>query len=428
MKAKRVIYPNGANGILVPDPDATSVTLMVFVPVGSRHESKSINGASHFLEHLMFKGTGRRPTTLDLSRELDRFGAEYNAFTGKDLTAYYIKIEASQSVLAIDLLSDMLFHSRFDSKEMERERGVIVEEINMYEDNPRMHIDDLLEQALFPEHPLGWSIAGPREVIKNVKRDDLLAYHAEHYHPANMTVSLAGKITPRSVASLVRSFGRIKKKRPTVRPFVPFVQPETLEHPILFQAKKTEQVQLGMAFYGFHHQHASLPAAILLSTILGGSMSSRLFIQVRERCGLCYSISASHHPMQDTGVFSILAGLERSRVDEAIRVIWQELQRTRRTPVDREELCRAKDHIRGKLMLAFEDSSARADWYGRQWALEGTMETPEQWLARIDRVTAKDVQYVAKGLFLREKMAAALIGPYEHDKEFRGWFGLERGK
>ncbi len=427
MQAKRLLYKNGATGILVPDPDATSVTLMVFVPVGSRHEQAPINGASHFLEHLMFKGTRRRPTTLDLSRALDRYGAEYNAFTGKDLTAYYIKIDASQVELAIDLLSDMLFHSQFDPKEIERERGVIVEEINMYEDNPRMHIDDLLEQALFPDHPLGWSIAGPREVIRSITREHLLAYHAEHYHPSNMTVSLAGKITPRSAALLERSFGLIKKKRPTVQAPVPFVQPATLEHPILFQQKKTEQVQLGMAFYGFPHKHVSLPATILLSTILGGSMSSRLFIQVRERRGLCYSISASHHPMHDTGVFSILAGLERSRVDEAIRVVWQELQRIQRTPVDHEELRRAKDHIRGKLMLAFEDSSSRADWYGRQWAMEGSMETPEQWLGHIDHVTAKGLQKVAKELFLREKMAAALIGPYEHDKEFRGWFGLGHG-
>lgn len=287
-----------------------------------------------------------------------------------------------------------------------------------------MHIEDLLEQAMFPNHELGWSIAGPREVIKNVKRDDLLAYHAQHYHPANMTVSLAGKITPQSVALLEKSFGRAKRKKITLQKPTAFVPPDALSNPILFQAKKTEQVQLGMAFYGLPYQHPMLPAATLLATMLGGSMSSRLFIQVRERRGLCYSISASHQSMHDIGVFTIMSGLERSRVDEAIHVIWQELDRSRRAPPERDELRRAKDHIRGKLMLAFEDTSARADWFGRQWALEKKSETPEQWLKRIDQVTPADVQKAAKMLFLRKKMAAALIGPFERDKQFREWFGL----
>ena len=424
MKPERRQWKNGATGIFVPDPSATSITLMAFVPVGSRDETRDINGASHFLEHLMFKGTERRPTTLDLSRELDRFGAEYNASTGKDLTLYYIKIDAAQSALAIDLLADMLFHSRFEAKEIERERGVIIEEINMYEDNPRMHIEDLLEEALFPQHPLGWNIAGPRDVIRHVSRAQLLSYHQAFYQPSRLTIALAGKITPPTKRLLEQKFGNHKGTALPPRVITPFQPPRRLAHPISFQSKKTEQVQLGMAFHGFPFGHSMIPATVLLSTILGGSMSSRLFIQIRERRGLCYSISASHASLHDTGVFSILSGLERSRVDEAIRVIWRELQRVKRELVQHEELRRAKDHLRGKLMLALEDSSTQADWYGRLWVQERRMESPEAWLARIDRVSANDVRTAAQALFRKEKMAAALIGPFEHDKEIRSWFGL----
>ncbi len=254
-----------------------------------------------------------------------------------------------------------------------------------------------------------------------------------------MTIVMAGKITPATKVGLERAFGRnvsvvssanssavLAGKRSVLRvprP-LPFVAPPSLKQQILFQAKKTEQVQLGVAFHGFPHGHPLLPATVLLSSILGGTMSSRLFVEVREKRGLCYSIAASHHALADIGVFSIMAGLDRGRVDEAIKVIWRELLRATRMSASREEVRRAKDHLRGRLMLAFEDSSAQADWYGKRWIYEGRLETPERWLKRIELVSADQMRKAAKSLFIRKKMAAALIGPFEHDKEFRGWFGL----
>lgn len=410
---------NGMSAILVPQKGATSMTIFVMTKVGSRYETREINGASHFIEHLMFKGTKKFATTEILTRTLDQFGAEYNAFTGKDLTAYYIKMDAAKTPLAIDLLHEMLFKSKYEQKEIDRERGVIIEEINMYEDNPRMHLDDLLEEALFPDSTLGWNIAGPREVIKSITRDDLINYRDSYYIPDRMTVVVAGKIVPGIMSLLQKSFGSVKPpKTRGDRPFNVFRAPTKLVGAVKLQAKETEQVQLAMAFHGLKIGSKDVPAATLLATILGGSMSSRLFIQIRERLGLCYSIRAGHECLEDTGIFSVSAGLDKKRVDEAAKAIFKELKLIQKTLVKPEELRRAKDHIRGRTMLAFEDSSTQADWYGRQWTFQGTLETPEEKMRRLEKVTASDIRRVAKMILQPERMAAAAIGPFKKKDEF----------
>jgi predicted Zn-dependent peptidase len=405
---------NGMTVILMPQKGAASMTIEVLVRVGSRYETKEINGASHFIEHLMFKGTKKRPDTLSISKELDRYGAEYNAFTGKDYTGYYIKMDANKTPLAVDMLHDMIFHSKYEQKEMNRERGVIIEEINMYEDNPRMHIEDLLEEALYPNHKLGWNIAGPREVIKNVTREQLVTYRDRYYIPSRMTIVVAGKLLPNVFGLLEKTFG--KAKQPVVpkdEAFETFCTPLALEKPIALQHKKTEQVQLGMAFHGLPYGDKRIPAATLLGTILGGTMSSRLFIQVREKRGLCYSINASHQSYEDTGLFSVMSGLEKTRLHEAVKVIWQELKRTTKELVSPEELRRAKDHLSGRLTLAFEDSATQADWYAKQWMFQSKAATPEERIKQIEKVTAADIREVAKLLFRTEHMAASVIGPFE---------------
>lgn len=404
---------NGLTAILVPQKGATSVTIFVMVKVGSRYEARNINGASHFIEHLMFKGTKRRPTTQILTSTIDRYGAEYNAYTGKDLTAYYIKIDACQTALAVDLLHDMLFNSLFDDKEIDRERGVIVEEINMYEDNPGMHLGDLLEEAIFPKSTLGWNIAGPREVVRQVTREQLINYRDAYYAPQRMAVVLAGKIMPGTMALLQKTFGAVKPRLVGADyDFSPFCPPGRLADPVALQNKKTEQVQLGLAFHGLHLQHRDLPAATLLSTILGGSMSSRLFINIRERRGLCYSIHASHDALEDTGMFYVTAGLDKSRLSEAVLAILTELKHAVRSQVTREELRRAKDHLHGHTMLAFENSAVQAEWYGRQWTFLKELQTPEEKMKLVERVTAGQIQRVAKQILRSDHLAAAVIGPF----------------
>ncbi len=414
---------NGMKAIFVPQKGATSTTVMVFTKVGSRYESPEINGASHFIEHLMFKGTKRRPTTLDVSKELDRYGAEYNAFTSKDLTAYYVKMDATQTKLAIDLLHDMIFHSKYDAKEIDRERGVIIEEINMYEDNPRMHIDDIMEEALFQNSSLGWNIAGPRENIRKVTRQQLIDYRDAYYVPERMVVAVTGKIDTHVMPLLQKTFGSVKNpKENKAKTFEPFVAPKKLENPVAFQQKQTEQVQLGLSFYGLPLGNKDLGAASLLATILGGTMSSRLFTEVRERRGLCYSVYASHQALEDTGIFQVMAGLDKTRTEEAVKVIWQELKKMTTKLVTTEELKRAKDHVRGKFLLAFEDSSTQADFYGKQWLFQKKLETPEDRLKRIQKVTAADIRRVAKSIFNKDRMASAVIGPFEDKKSVEGLF------
>lgn len=388
------------------------MTLLVLCRVGSRYETEDINGVSHFVEHLMFKGTKKRPNTQIISRELDRYGAEYNAYTDKDVTAYYIKMDAAQTPLAVDMLHDMLFHSTYDPKEINRERGVIVEEINMYEDNPRMHIDDILEEALFPQSTLGWNIAGPRDIIKTVPREKILAYRDAYYIPERMTIVVAGKIQSGVMAMLNETFGTVRRPTGKDVAFAPFMVPEKLSAPVAYQEKNTEQVQLGIAFHGLPIGDADLAGVSLLATILGGTMSSRLFIQIRERRGLCYSIGASHQAREDIGMFSIMSGLDRSRVQEAVDAIQVELRKMIKTPVTAEELRRAKDHVRGRTMLAFEDSATQAEWYGKQWLFQKKVETPDERMRRYEKVTAAQIRNIAKRIFRPEHMAAAVIGPF----------------
>ncbi len=416
--------PNGMPVLLVPQKGAASMTLLVLTRVGSRYETKDINGASHFIEHLMFKGTTKRPNTQIISRELDRYGAEYNAYTDKDVTGYYIKMDAEKTPLAIDMLHDMIFHSLYDPKEINRERGVIVEEINMYEDNPRMHIDDLLEEALFPNSTLGWNIAGPRETIRTVPREKLIRYRDAYYIPERMTVIVAGKIIPGVMSLLNKTFGAVHRPAGKDEPFDPFCPPAKLHDPIAFQDKQTEQVQAGIAFHGLKIGHDDQAAAGLLATILGGTMSSRLFIQIRERRGLCYSINASHQAREDVGVFGVLAGLDKSRVKEAITAISAELKKISTSPVTSEELRRAKDHIRGRTMLAFEDSATQAEWYGKQWLFQKKVETPEEKMKRFEKVTTAQIKNVAKKIFRREAMACAVIGPFGTKENVKKLFAV----
>jgi predicted Zn-dependent peptidase len=417
---------NGMHAIVVPMKGSASMTLMVLSRVGSRYESRETNGASHFIEHLMFKGTKRRPNAQSISRELDRYGADYNAFTSKDMTAYYIKMDSAKTGLAVDMLHDMLFHSKYDPKEIDRERNVIIEEIKMYEDNPRAHIEDMLEEALFPDSTLGWNIAGPRDVIRKITPKRLTGYRDAYYIPSRMCVVASGNV-PADIWNLLdKTFGKVKEPaRPADRAFVPFVPPAKRDKPVAYQEKETEQTQLSMAFHGLSLPDTRLPVANLLGTILGGSMSSRLFVEVREKRGLCYNISAGHQAMEDTGLFSISIGLDHARVEEALKMIWTELRKISTKPVSADELRRAKDHIRGKLTLALEDSSAYADWYGRQWLFQNKQESPEQRLKRLEAVTPSQIKTLAAEIFRKERMASAIIGPFGQKKNVDKLFGVE---
>ena len=411
---------NGTRVHLLPFQGTEACSLLVLFGVGSREESDSVWGGSHFIEHLMFKGTKRRPKTVDISRELDRFGAQYNAYTGKDLTGYWVKIDGQHAARAVDLLHDMLFHSKFDATEMTREKKVIVEEIKMYEENPIMHIEDLLEEALFDGFVLGKNIAGTAESVLGMKRADVLSYRDRFYVPENMVVVMAGRV-PKEARTLLKStFGTIASSS---QPVERHGQTCSFEHlppgcRVRVQKKSLDQVQLALGFPTLGRGHKAEEATKLLANILGGTMSSRLFVEVRERRGLCYSVRAGYDAYKDVGVFQIRAGLDGKRLSQAWKVILAELKKVAKNGVTSQELAMAKDHVRGALALSLEDSSDRAEFYGRQELYLGKVESPEQRLAHYDRVTRAQVKDAAGRILNLHRCAVAAIGPFD-EKEFR---------
>ncbi len=406
---------NGARVVFAPFSGTDAAAISVLFHVGSRNEDLSVWGGSHFLEHLMFKGTTRRPRTLDISLELDRYGAQYNAYTGKDLTGYWVKITSAQLPVAIDLLHDMLFHSLFDPEEMDREKRVIIEEIKMYEENPIMHIEDLLEDAVFDGHVLGRNIAGTADSLRAMTREDLLAYRNAYYRPDNMVIVVAGNVSEATLSLLESTFGSVANPRNPL--------PERVKESPRFairvrrQQKDVEQVQISLGFPTVERGHADEIPLRLLGSILGGTMSSRLFVEVRERRGLCYSIRAGVESYEDAGIFVVRSGLDAERVPEAMRVICEELQKVAREGVSADELSLVKDHIRGALALSLEDSSERAEFYARKLLFQGVIEEPADVLRKYDAVTLEDILRVAQKYFVFDAISLAAIGPFSSDEE-----------
>lgn len=411
---------NGAEVLLVPLKDAQSVTTLIMYPVGSRYESQKLNGVSHYIEHLMFKGTKKRPSTLKLTSEIDRLGAEYNAFTSKEYTGYYIKTAAKYLPTSLDILSDMLFNSLFDAKEMEREKNVIVEEIRMYHDNPLMHIDTLAESIMFDGSPLGWDIAGTAKHVLSYRRDDVLRYRDKYYQPSNMKIVIAGAIGTNTHELIETFFGSYTDREKPQHSYKPVQYGSTAKSKrLIIDSKPTNQVQMMIGFPGFTHTDKRLPAQSVMNTILGGSMSSRLFIQIRERRGLAYMVRSGAEEFRDGGYAFVRAGLEAKNINKALSVVRSEIEKMLEKGVTPRELEDAKTHIRGSFTLDLEDSSTQANYYARELLFQPKVETPQEILSRVDLVTREEVQAVAKKLLNWNQARVAIIGNVEvEDVEF----------
>lgn len=404
---KKQTLKNGVRLITAPLHDTQTASLLVLFKVGSRQESPAIYGISHFIEHIMFKGTDKRPTTLDLSKELDGIGAEYNAFTGKDVTGYYIKSDARHLPLAIDMLSDMVINSKFDAGELEKEKGVIVEEINMYEDNPLMYVEEMLEELMFDGGQLGHMIAGSRETVRGLNRKKLLAYKNNYYNGANVVIGLAGKFTDRQVKEIAKKFSLKSGKKSVIKKTI---RKQTAPR-VKVKHKETEQVQLALGFPAFSTYDKRAYALNLLAIILGGNMSSRLFINVREQKGLAYFIRSWPNLYEDTGSLVIQAGLDKARLELALETIILEIKNIMAGGVTAEELNRAKEFVAGKTAIDLEDSMSIAQYFANQELMNKPLMAPEQKLKKIFAVTAKEVQQVAKDVFNFKKANLAVIGP-----------------
>ncbi len=405
--------------ITIPIKNTKAVTVLTLLPVGSRYETKELNGASHFIEHMLFKGTRLRPSNLAIAKELDKIGAQYNAFTGKDHTGYWVKVVREKMEVAFDVLSDVLFNSLFEPGEFQREKGVIVEEIKMYEENPLFHIENLFEKTLYANHPLGWLISGPASTVKKITRKKLLDYKEKFYQPSQMIVVVAGDVKKSQITRLIKKYFGSYSGQKRTNQYLPFKKTvKGIRHKVSILFRETKQVQIALGGLAYSYTHQKIEAASLLAIILGGNMSSRLFTEVRVKRGLAYFIRAGIDIYQDTGNYLIRAGVDKTKAIEAIKVILDELKKIKKDGVTDEELRRAKDYIKGTFNLSLEGSSNLASWYGKQALLIGKILSPREKLARIKKVSRSDIQKVVDYFFAKQGLNLALIGPFRHNKPF----------
>lgn len=414
---KRIVRADGSVLLLVPKKETQAITFEVLYKVGSRQESLSNNGVSHFVEHLMFKGTQKRPNTIDISKELDGIGADYNAFTGKEHTGYYITADASHLPLAMDMLSDMLRESKFDAKEMDRERGVIIEEINMYEDNPSFYIEEIFEDLLFQGSTLGKPIAGPRSVIKSISRQSLYNYYKKNYFNGNAVIGVAGNFSEAKLQTLLNKYFPVGKKqaRNKIKKVARFVQTQPQ---IKLVNRELEQVQLMLGFRSMPSTDKRFMALQVLGNILGGTMSSRLFLQIRERMGLCYFIRAEVGGYEDASSFAIHSGLNRDKIFEALGAIKAELDLIKNNGITADELQKAKDNIRGRMILRLESPTSYLNFLAAQELWNQKIKDQQNTLAELEKITVQQINTLAKEVIDWNKSNLAIIGPFESANKF----------
>ncbi|MBU0546381.1 insulinase family protein [Patescibacteria group bacterium] len=412
---------NGLSFITIPLKGTKATTVLVMLPIGSRFEDRKISGISHFVEHMMFKGTPKRPTAMDISRTLDAAGADFNAFTAKEYTGYYVKIDSSRQELAYELIADMVFNSKMEEAEFEREKGVIVEELRMYEDNPTMHISLLFDSLLFGDCPLGWDEGGSKDSVQALTRDELYQFYKDAYTPGNMVLVVAGNINHTKMKKTVKEnyAGQwVAKEKMDKKSFVKFEWPKhklPLAKRVEVREKKVDQAHIILGFPGIDNNHPMRHAAAIMLFILGGGMSSRLFVEVREKRGLAYMIQSAASCFRDAGMTYVRAGLDPARLKGALQVIKEEIQKISEHGVTDRELKDAKNNISGRMALSMEESNAQAEWFAKQFWFMNKIESPDQMLNKIKKVTAKQVQAVAKQLFDFDQMRVAAIGPLKKE-------------
>ncbi len=410
---EKKVLPNGMRYIFIPLPDSQATTVLVLVAAGSEYETKEINGISHFLEHLCFKGTKKRPSSDAIASELDALGAEYNAFTGNEATGYYAKVANKNFEKILDVVSDLYLNPLIDRKEMDKERGVIIEEINMYEDLPMEKVRENLSALLYGDQPAGWSVAGTKKNIERLTRDDISAYRDGHYTAPKTVVIVSGGIeNPENL--IIEKFaslngGEFIKKEKT--------KEEQSRPMIHLQTKKTDQTHIIFGIRAFNLFDERRYALSVLSDVLGGSMSSRLFKKVREEMGAAYYVRSGVDLSSDAGVLSVSAGIDKSRLKEIVEAVMGELRRLTVDEVGEEELQKAKEHLSGRLILQLETSDEIAGFYGGEEVMAGRVRTPEEILEKYRQVTAGDILSVARDIMRDDRLNFSAIGPFEDKTE-----------
>ncbi len=417
MKFKKKILQNGLRMIGIPMADNPTVTVLVLVETGSKYEAKAKNGLSHFLEHMCFKGTTNRPNTSDLSKELDTLGCQYNAFTGQEFTGYYAKGKAADFPKLLDIVSDLYLNPLFKEEEIEKEKGVIVDEINMYDDLPMQKVHEVWMSLLYGDQPAGWAITGPRDVVRSMKRRDFVAYRKAHYVAGATTVVVSGNIDVTQVfKDITKKFKGISESKKGGKKKTNDKQRQPA---ILTTHKETDQTHFILGVRSFPVGDVRTPSLSVLGAVLGSGMSSRLFRKLRDEMGVGYYVRAGNSAFTDHGFFSISAGVANDRMEEVLRAVIAEIETLKRDLVPADELSKVKEHLSGTMYLGLESSDDLAEYYGMQEVLRRDIRTPKEKEKLIRAVTAEDIRTIARKIFIEKNLNLALIGPFKDGSEFK---------
>lgn len=408
--------------LAVPMADNPTVTVLVLVETGSKYEVKAKNGLSHFLEHMCFKGTTTRPNTSDLSKELDTLGCEYNAFTGQEFTGYYAKGKAADFVKLLDVVSDLYLNPLLKEDEIEKEKGVIVDEINMYDDMPMQKVHEVWMNLLYGDQPAGWTIAGERGVVRGMSRKDFVAYRKAHYVAGATTVIVSGNVDAsaafKEVAKKFKGIAEHKKKGKKKTREVQIAPQVAVRH------KETDQTHFILGVRSFPVYDKRNPALSVLGGVLGSGMSSRLFRKLRDEMGVGYYVRAGNSASTDSGYFAVSAGVANDRLEEVLRAVVAELQSLKNNLVPEDELSKVKEHLVGMMYLGLESSDDLAEYYGVQEVLHRELRTPKEREQIIRAVTALDVQKMARTIFITKNLNLALVGPFKDGKKLTSILAL----
>jgi predicted Zn-dependent peptidase len=415
-KAIKKTLQNGLRVLTVPMKENPTVTVLVLVGTGSDYETKGVNGISHFLEHMCFKGTVKRPSSRMISHELDALGCQYNAFTDHEMTGYYAKGDSKNFKQIFDVISDIYLNSTFPEGEMEKEKGVIIEEINMYEDMPHRHVQDMYQEVVYGDQPAGWNIAGPKENIKKMVRDDFITYKQAHYVAGGTVIIVSGSVTPSEVSKEVtKHFGAVSTKKKGTKLETKDTQ-EKAKTVVKYKATDQTHFVLGVRTYPLKDKRNTTLS--LLAGVLGAGMSSRLFNKLREDMGVAYYVRAYNEPSLDHGNFQISAGVNNARTKEVIGEILKECTRMKEELVGKDELAKVKSFIIGNTKLSLESTDDIANFYGTQELLKNEIKTLDEKIKAINKVTAQDIKKMANTIFTDKHLNLAIIGPFKESAEF----------
>ena len=416
MKYKLKTLKNGLKIITVPMIDNPTVTVIVAVGTGSLNEKKSIMGISHFLEHMTFKGTVKRPTAFSISSELDAIGAESNAFTDKEITAYFAKADKTHLDTVLDVVSDLYLNPTLPADELEKERGVILQEYKMYLDNPKWTVDEVWEAHLYGDTPAGWNIVGIPETIASVQQKDFLNYRKTFYVASNTTVVVAGNINTAEIEKKVEKIFAQIPVSPTGKKNATKEKKQTKPE-VHIEFKETDQTHLVLGVRSFDAFDNRNKTMRVLRGVLSSGMSSRLFQKMREELGICYYVYASQDGYMDHGHFSVHAGVDQKRLPIAVEAILVELRKIVTEPISKEELLKVKEGMIGRMNLSIESSDDVAQMFARRSAEGKELLTPEQVAKEIRAVTAEDIQKLAKELFVDKNLNLVVLGKHKNEKE-----------